>query len=369
MKNYLFSLLAGCILISIGGCKRDDDEPQRERKPISRLYVSTAEFEANSATSDLPNVFAIDSVDLDKLPSIKKEGEFISGAKGGNTIHFSPFSAGIIFQSSVNNRTDIDTTIHVMSVSKAGVLSNTATIRNRAFDKVRGMVYTVVNDGKLSEDYLLALNASDTVPARLFAIKQPRNQRNYTRARYRMQLGYTPWGIMTIDNDVLITKADIGTTGIAVYKDFLPRLLLDGDSVMADDGSNVLKESYLLTINGANSIRGISYSKAQDILLATDFTGSEENSVGKILVFEDFSKYTTTQNITPTRVITGAATGLRQPLDVAIDTREGAKYFFVADPLAKRVFRFLISDNGNVQANDEMEFNGKSPRSVSLDSR
>lgn len=367
MNNYLLSIVAVVGMFCVVGCSRNDDEPARERKAISRLYVSTSDYAENSAGADLFNVWAVDSVTADKLPAPSDFYRFTSAAKGGNMIHYSPFSGGVLFQGSMNPRANLDTAVHVMSISKTGVISNGSSIRNRIYDKVRGLYYTVVNDGKLSEDYLLYANASDTtngldVPNyNLFAIDRPRNKGSFTRPRYKMKLTDNPWGVLGVDNDLLISKADVNG-GVRVFKNFIPRLLANGDTTMA------APDNYLLTVAGASNIRGLAYSKASDILLLTDFT-QNGTSAGRILIFEKFSQYQAEQTITPTRIVEGALTRLIEPLDVAVDTREGGKYFFVADPVARRVFRFLITDEGNVAPNGELSFSDRPPRSLSLDSR
>lgn len=373
MKNYLFSIIAVSILISIGSCKRNDDEPERQRRAISRLYVSTSDYQASSSGADLFNVWAVDEVNGDKLPGYDTFYKFTSAAKGGRMIHYSPFNGGIIFQGSMNPRADLDTAVHVMGVSKTGVLSNGRSLPNRIYDKVRGLYYAVVNDGQLSEDYLLFANASDTTqgtPANqpavpnytLFAVNRPRNTGNFSRPRYKMKLEHNPWGVLAVDNDLIISKSD-ENGGLVVYKDFLPRLLQNGDTTMTESGK------YMLTITGTNNIRGIAYSKSADMLLVTDFTQEAESRIGRILIFDKFSQYKTAQNITPDRIVSGALTKLQEPVDVAIDGKEGGKYFFVADPTARRVFRFLVNDSGNVAPNDELSFEDRPPQSISLDSR
>ncbi|SKB46540.1 hypothetical protein SAMN05660841_00674 [Sphingobacterium nematocida] len=372
MKNYLFSIVAVFIVVSIVACKRDDDEPERVRKSISRLYVSTEDYASGSAAADLYNVWALDGVNDEKLPQTFAF-KLASAAKGGSMIHFSPFSGGSLFQGSVNSQSSLDTAVHVMEVSKTGVISNRNSIRNRMYDKVRGLFYTVVNDGQLSEDYLLFANASDTTkgtppnqPAvpdyTLFAIDRPRNKGNFTRPRYRMKLDHNPWGVIGIGNDLVISNAAEKDGGVVIYKGFIPQLLNNGDTIMK------APEKYVLKVADAQNIRGLSYSASADVLLLTDYVQGQANS-GKILVFEKFSQYQASQTITPTRIVTGALTKLQEPMDVAIDSKEDGKYFFVADPAASRVFRFLISATGNVAPDAELTVENRRPRSISLDSR
>ncbi|MBL1407918.1 hypothetical protein [Sphingobacterium faecale] len=371
MKNFLFSIIAGCILISVGSCKRDDDEPERERRSISRLYVSTSDYAASSAAPSIFNVWPVDNVDAEELPKREDYRPFTSAAKGGRMIHYSPFKGGRIFQGSMNPTSDLDTSVHVMGISKTGVLDNKTSATNRIYDKVRGLYYAVVNDVKLSEDYLLFANASDTTNGTpvpnytLFAVKGPGTTGRFSRPRYRMKLTHNPWGVIAIEKDLLISKAEENDGAIVVYKGFINKLLQNGDSIMEES------DNYLLKIQGANNIRGISYSKSADILMATDYSTSSGSgqAVGRILIFEKFSQYTSAQDIVPTRIIAGDLTRLKEPSDVAIDGKADAKYFFVADPAARRVFRFLISADGNVAPKDELNFDNRPPQSISLDSR
>lgn len=374
MKNYLFIIVVGCILISIAGCKRDDDEPERVRKPISRLYVSTSDYSAGSAAQTIPNVWVWDNVDQEELPGREFLRSFISEAKGGRMIHYSPFNGGRLFQGSMNPRSNLDTAIHTMTISKVGVLNNANSLNNRKYDNVRGLFYTVQNEGKITEDFLLVANASDTTKGTppdqppvanysLFAIQRPSSSGRLSLPRYTMKLSHNPWAVLAIDRDLVISKADEENAGIVVYKQFMNRLLQNGDSLMKES------EHYMLKIPNAKNIRGISYSNSADILLVTDYGPSTSGNVGRILIFEKFSQYKAAQDITPTRIVEGDLTQLKEPTDVAIDGKADGKYFFVADPGSKRVYRFLISDNGNVKPNGELNFGNRPPQSVSLDSR
>lgn len=371
MKSYAFIILGIVTVLTMNACQRDDDEPVRVSKSISRLYVSTSEYQANSAGADFFNVWALDGVNEDEFPNSNPIYRFTSPAKGGRMIHYSPFSNGILFQGSMNSRDYIDTAVYAMDISKTGVISPKSSLKTRAFDKVRGLFYTVANDGQVSEDFLMIVNASDTTLGdakngtitpnyNLFSVSRPRNAGNYTKARYRLKLDFNPWGVVGMGNDILISKAD-SDGGVVVYKEFIPRLLDNGDSTMKTP------ENYLLTIAGTQNIRGIAYSKTDDVLMVTDFVANQDNS-GRVLVFDKFSQYKAKGTITPSRIISGPTTMLQQPVDIAIDGKEDAKYFFVADPKAKRVFRFLKTDEGNVKP-QELSLEDKSPQSISLDSR
>ncbi|WP_140937519.1 hypothetical protein [Sphingobacterium lumbrici] len=367
MNRYIYVIVLLISLICVSSCQRDDDEPIKALKPISRLYVSTSEYEDNSTTTALSNVFVVtpaDSADFKVDPL----STFSSAAKGGRIIHFSPFARSI-FQSSMNSSAYQDTSIYVMNVSDKGVISNGNVIGNRRFNNVRGLwyyVHTVAgNTTGVTDNYLLITNlGADTIS--LFVIDQPKNKRNFTLPKYELRLDYRPWGIQMESSDLLLAKTG-NNGGVVVYKDF-------PSSFGVDTLLNV-NPSYELSVSGANNIRGISYSKHKDILALTDYTG---NSVGdgRIFIFENFSQYTSSGTIVPTRIITGVNTKLQQPLDVAIDTREGDSddnlFIYVVDagPDTKNVLRFKLQDQGNVAPDQILEgLGGKTPRSISLDAR
>ncbi len=357
MKNLLLYLFPLLLCVTFVSCQRDDDEPIKVTRQISRLYVSTSDYQANSNT-DFYNVWAIDPVDSIDFPDISKIYKFASSALGGNTIHYSPNSDGLLFQGSMNSPVFRDTAIQVMTISRQGVLTNSGLLGNRLYNRVRGLHYTVVVDGQVNQDFLLAVNAGDTV--NLFAFDRPRNKRGFTKPRFQTELDFNPWAILVNGQDVIISKAE-SDGGVVVYKDYTKKLLNTVDTVLQ------VSKSYELKIDGASNIRGMSYSKSKDILVLTDYEGEGVNTKGRILVIENFSSYNSNAVITPTRVI--KSDKLIQPLDVAIDPREDGKYLYVADPIARRVFRFLIDDNGTVSPNQELNLMGRAPQSLSLDAR
>jgi hypothetical protein len=370
MRKLLFLYLIPTLLMGAISCQRDDDEPPaREIKAISRLYISTSDYQAGASTN-LENIWIVDPADGDDFPVESDVKGYVSAAKGGRTIHYSPLSNGLIFQSGINSPGLNDTSIQVLSVNVLGVPSSRAKLPNRRLDNVRGMHYTVVNNatGTLAQEFLLAIQKSDTVATPyLFAFYKPINSGFYAKPRFQMALDFIPWGITMDEKDVYIVRTgDASIEGAVVsYKGFAQNLIEKSDTTLTN-----ISPTYTLTIEGARNLRGISYSKSKDILLLTDYSvvGTEVRD-GRILVFENFSSHTTTQKITPTRIITGAATKLKQPMDVAIDSRADGKYIYVADSGSRRVFRFLIEDNGNVAPNAELNLRGRTPESISLDAR
>lgn len=366
MRKYLLLFLIPAVLLGAYSCQRDDDEPPaREIKSISRLYVSTADYQAGASTT-ISNVTVIDPVDMDEFPPASTFYNYISAAKGGKMIYYAPES-GLVFQGSMNTPGTNDTTVQVMRVALNGVISSAAKLSTRRLDNVRGLHYTVVNDGPtLSEEMLVALNKSDSTHIKpyLFAFRRPTSTGFLAKPRFEMELDFIPWGLTIVDKDVYMIKTG-GNDAIVGYKNFTQNFINKVDTVLTN-----IPKSFELTINGANNLRGLSYSKSKDIMVVTDY--EVVNNVprnGRVLIFENFSTQNSTKTIEPTRIISGAESLLKQPMDVAIDPREEGKYIYVADAEAKRVFRFLITDEGNVAPNISQDFNNKTPISISLDAR
>lgn len=370
MRKILFLYLIPALLIIVVSCQRDDDEPPaKEIKSISRLYVSTSDYQAGASTN-LENIWVVDPADSDEFPPDSEIKGYLSAAKGGRTIHYSPLSNGMVFQSSINLPGTNDTSVQVLSVNVIGSPSSRAKLSNRRLDNVRGLGYTVVNNstGTLSQEYLLAIQKSDTVAnPYLFAFFKPISSGFLARPRFQMVLDFIPWGLTIHEKDVYIVRTGDANIegGVAVYKNFTQNLIEKSDTTLTG-----IAPSSMLTIEGARNLRGISYSSVKDILVLTDYsvTGNVVGN-GRILIFENFSSRATTEKIAPTRVIQGVATKLQQPMDVAIDPREGGRYIYVADPGAKRVFRYQITDEGNIAPNDELNLKNRAPESISLDAR
>lgn len=347
---YIYPLL---LVSTIWSCQRDDDEPRKARKPISRLYVSTSEYTPNSSEAQVRNVFVIDPADS-SLFTAENGLSYRSGALGGSVIHFSPFARSI-FQSSMNTPAYQDTTIQVMSVNDKGQIAPSGTIGNRKFDNVKGLWYNSF------DDQLFAANLGDDTVS-VFVINRPKTLRGFVRPAYQVMLNDRIWGMQLDSMDMLLSKTGVNG-GILVFKDFVNVVNAKADTLVKD-----IAPTYTLTIPGTTNIRGFSYANTADILVLSDYVGDGVD--GKILIFENFSQVTGNATLTPTRVISGVLTNLQQPLDVAIDSREGGKYIYVADAKAKKVFRFNIMDSGNVAPDDELTVGSAyTPQSIFLDSR
>lgn len=369
MRKYSLLIWMLCGILVFLACERNDDEPIIGERQISRLYVSTSDYDPNGG-DNFYNVYVIDPADSNAFPPIDSIYKFRSGAKGGRFLRYTPYNNGVVFQASQNLPGDIDTAIQVMSVSRTGVLGINHRLSTGKFNNVRGIDYSIKAEGDIVGEYLLVLNAN-SVNDTLYIANNPSRANSRFKPRYELPLNYNSWSVQVVDYDVFVTSFSnanrpSSVNGVMVYKNLIKEFLANKPDTLL---SNTNAPRIDLVVKDAQNIRGISYSKVKDLLVLTDFSGQGENASGRILFFDNFSTKTNANGtITADRIITSSGV-LKQPLDVAIDVREEGKYIYVADPVAKRVFRYSISDQGEVKPNLELNLAGRAPQSVSLDAR
>jgi len=359
------TLLFFAIVTCLTSCVREDDEPALAKISVSRLYISFSEFQLDESRPPYNNIDIIDRADtLTFEPALS----YNSGIKGGAGISFSPI-AKFIFQSSANGAGSVrDTSIQIMSVNaETGAPAYKGLISNGLLTNVKGLAY---HYNKGSENLYVSNIGIGSNPSHIYLFQKPGNFRGKAKRSQEIALGtLTPWTMAfksTEDNADLLMSVTGEKRGIAIFRDIL-RKNLPADSVLTE---TQFPPKAVLTIANQGEVRGFSYSARQDLLAVACYTAGTAN-VGRILLFENASSLlsaTGDRAIEPTRIITGSATGLVRPLDVAIDNRDGAKYLYVADGDTKIVSRFLITDKDNIAPNKIKQFT-LTPVALSLDAR
>ncbi|MGM1429005.1 hypothetical protein ACS126_07100 [Sphingobacterium lactis] len=351
--RYLYTLLALLTLVASSSCKRDDDEPIVNRD-ISRLYISYSEFERDPQRPKLKNLYVITAADSIELGAGAFAQGYQSNVQGGSTILFHP-SARTIFQASLNT-TQADTTIYSLRVGDYGALSPSGNIANARLNGVRGLVYHP------SLDKLYAVRVSPD-SSFVYVFNLPRGIRNYAKTSQNFQIADNRpvWDAAIVQSKMYLSRTE-KDGGIDIYNN----MVIQRDTLVPN-----VKPDIVLTIPGSENIRGMSIDTVNNMLAVADFTGTGASSVGRILIFDNFSEIAkSTGNITPTRIITGASTGLKQPVDVDLDFRKDSDYLFVADAVSKKVYRFKKTDTGDVKPDKEFVSPGNyTPISLSLDAR
>ncbi len=356
--RYLFALLAVVTLMGFYSCEKDDDEPP-VNKSISRLYISYSDFNPNVEETAFSNVVLLsrsdDSTNMGAIFS-----PFTSSVKGGNTIYFHP-TAQRVFQASMNT-TKIDTFIYRLTVGETGNLENdNGSIRQSVLRSVRGLVFHP------SLDKLYAIEAGGENPM-YYVFDRPRGLSAFGKPgqTYEFANNITPWDVAIVKSGLVVSKSG-PQSGIEIYDE----QVIKRDSILTQ-----VQPSKVLTVANATNIRGMSIDTVNNMLALTDFVQSGTTFQGRILIFDDYNAISQASgNITPTRIIQGPKTKLLQPVDVELDFRKDSKYLYVADPISKAVYRFLKTDNGDVEPNNIYQYKQagradfSTPRSVSLDAR
>src|SRR5690606_2022921 len=112
------------------------------------------------------------------------------------------------------------------------------------------------------------------------------------------------WGA-AYQNERLFTSKTRAPGGIYVFEDIANVVVNDRDSVGPLDPTRIL-----LIEGAANNLRGLFYDTVKSVLAVSELGDGTTPGTGRILIFESFSEQVEEETITPTRVITGANTGL-----------------------------------------------------------
>ncbi|MFB2120615.1 hypothetical protein [Parapedobacter sp. 2B3] len=328
-KSLGFPLVALVAWLVLGGCMRNDDEPEYPTRPIARLYVSIEDVQLDASKDDIDNVVLIDPADtLDMYVALNHN----SNAVGGAGIYFNPFVSRL-FQAGYN-----DTTIRVMTVGNLGTLGNSGNIGNELLKQMRGIVY--------HHPTQLLYVASNATPTTIYGFYQPMNRNGFTKPDRVLRLGseVRPWSVL-LWNDSLLVSNSGENGGVSLY----------GNLSQVDSLAPNFQAISTVRIEGAATIRGIAFVDSLDLLVAADYgvvTSGTRITDGKVYIIEGIKAHLANPSATvsPTRTISGSLTGLTGPVDVAIDPRGTAsrRTIFVADRDGRTISRFPLSANGNV---------------------
>ncbi|PRD52697.1 hypothetical protein [Sphingobacterium gobiense] len=356
---YVFAVLT--VILGFYACERDDAEPNLEMRKFTRLYVSFEEYTPgkNPPDTTVRIIYPADS------SVFAFNGRHISQVQGGGPIYYESHpSVNAIFQASVNRAGTNDTSIAVLSMGSSGALNNAGLPKSRYYNNVRGMVFHE------RANVLYVVNGSGP-DAGVYVMDRPRyaNREKQPLKKLRNN-SLTMWGA-AYQNEKLFTSKTTATegspAGIYVFDN------ISGKEVNPQDSIGRLDYSRILEIEDATDLRGLFYDTVKNVMAVAQMGDGTPGS-GRILIFENFSDLVEEEGtITPTRIITGANTGLVSPVDVVIDTRETGVYLYVADRTARKISRFLYTDNGNVAPDKVIDTSnlkdGRTPVSITLDTR
>jgi hypothetical protein len=334
MNHQILAVFFLIVVALFSGCTKDDNEPLPQ-STVSRLYVSNADTDAS-----VMSTMIFDPADGAKLDSPYR---FDSKLPDGNGIFFDAYS-GTVFQVSRQAKN-----IKTFTVNTDGTLTNKASFidnsllsaREIAFDRTRKTLYVSSNIDSAIYVYVGVDTISGTV-----------------QANKKIKLkGGQPWGIH-LDNDNLFVVLD---------HDKLEVQLFENASALV---VGTLDPTKSITITGAKRLHGITYSSSTDVLILTDIGDAASNLDGSIYIIEEATaKFTAAgAQVTPTRTISGQATDLGNPVDVAFDTRSGKNLIYVAEKANKKILVFKLTDNGNTVPTHKASLSS-SPEAIYLDAR
>ncbi len=341
-------------LIGFISCERDDDEPIVNRD-FSRLYMSFSEYDNSSQPIKPVNVGVLARADSTNFDDQRNFQSFISATNGASAITFNP-SAQRIFVASSNIR-GRDSTIQIFTVAKEGTVANSGEIENKHIISVTGLLYYPSLDNLYAVEY-----TKNTI----IVYNRPKGRNGRMNASHRFIIpddkNLKPWDIAMYKNVVYVTRTG-ANGGIDVFENIA--------SVRQDTLTEDVKPQKQLRLTGSHNIKGISLDTVNNMLALTDYSGTGDAAVGRILIFDNFNAMLEAGGeMTPSRIITGPNTGLRQPSDVELDFKAGSKYLYVSDPQSKSVYRFLKTADGDEKPESTFRLGeNSSPVGLSLDSR
>jgi uncharacterized protein YjiK len=209
--------------------------------------------------------------------------------------------------------------------------------RELAFDDSRNILY-------------IANNSDSTI----HVINSPAGKSGVVTADKVFKLNGQPWGIAyDAKNDRLFVAKD-QTTMFQIY------------NTVSSIASGAVTPARQVSITGASRVHGIAYDTTSQTLIVTDIanaTGTGFNTDGRIYVLTDLENplVVLLNLITPLRTLSGAATTLGNPVDVAFDS----KNIYVAEKANNKVLKFAFNATGNVAPAASIDY-PKIPESIFL---
>jgi len=317
------------------GCTKDDNEPLPQ-STVSRLYVSNADTDAS-----VMSTLIFDPADGAKLDSPDR---FDTKLPDGNGISFDPYS-GTVFQVSRQAKN-----VRTFTVNPDGTLKPKGSFiddgllsaREIAFDRTRNTLYVASN----IDSSIYVYNGVDTISGT-------------ARANKKLKLNGQPWGIH-LENDNLFVVMDQGMVEVQLFE--------TASSLQV----GTITPSKKIKISGAIRLHGVTYSSARDVLILTDIgdasSGNFKSDGAIYIITGAAAKFTAGGLVSPTSTISGLATGLGNPVDVAWDSRTGKDLIYVAEKANNKILVFKYSDTGNAGPSRFASL-ASSPEAIYLDAR
>lgn len=266
-------------------------------------------------------------------------------AVDGNGVFFDETSvSGTTFQVSRQTKSIIKLSINGFRLSE---------FTSAEMNSAREIAYDAKND------FLYVASNTDSI---VFVFSNASNASGSVTPFKKIKLNAQPWSVhldapanrllVLIDKPVAVNpqvgEGD-GPVEVQVFKN------IEQTAKSGAEGSQIMPTpNTVVKFPFARRLHGMTYSSDRDILVVTEIGSAASgdanfNRDGGIFIIENANVFLNNGgNITPTRTIAGGNTLLGNPVDVAIDDRNGKERVIVAEKANKKILVFSLDMNGNV---------------------
>jgi len=310
-------------------CKDDVVAPVT---PVSRLYVSTADTDPAVANLEIYDPADATSITAQVYNTGAKDGNGVATNNDGSEV-YQLSRANKTLYVFANNSSLVSSPTASRSFTDAGLSSG----REIAYDQSHNTLYIANNTDSTIRVYNNFSTLSGNVAGKV------------------LKVSGQPWGIhYDAAANRLLVLMDLAAMRIEVYNN--PSAIAAG-VITSNAVFNIADRP-----NGSTKSRlhGLTYSSSANVLIVTEIGEATSplipdpskpvfNADCGIYVFTDAAlKLSSGGTFSANRIIYGAATGLGNPVDVAVDTRPNKNLIYVAEKANKKISAFKLSDNGNV---------------------
>ena len=347
MRLFYLALLLALLASS---CIDKDPLADNSRADISRLYVSFEDYNSSNlgiADSNIRVILRADS------SIFVFQQAHVSPAKGGGLIYFNPYLRALI-QTTKELEAINSPSIYRIGIGQRGQLSNSGNMQSPLFVGIKGLCYHSASESLLLVNQDKGNSGIHIVYRPSYFYPQYKPYRKFFTREHTMGAAF-----YAADRLFVLRTASEG--GIYVFENVLTK------TVSAVDSTAQLASSYTITLEDVHQVYAMDYDSLHSRLAISDYSDGHSLGTGRILIYENFRPQENSKSLKPTRIITGPATGLVQPIAVALDARASAVYFYVADR-SKKILRFKLIDTGNVLP-DRIIYTSETPAGLALDAR
>ena len=309
-------LLLAIASFSLASCGDDDDVLGIDTEDSGTVFLS-------SNTSGMVGILDVDDEDSPEIMTFMTEGSDADGIyydNGQNNIfQVNRSNNTLIEYDNVFNGLEDQADIDIDSESEAVLTNGRGLAYNNEFFVVADDADATLNGGM---NKLIAFDASE-------------DETIDTLGTYPTTINL--WGLRFID-DALYAVVD-NSDSIAVFDDFLGNT--PGDTVVP---------TRFIQVEGITRTHGLVYNETDDVMILTDVGSADSDTDGAIVIIRDFATLNNPATVAAGsyNVISGDATMLGNPVDVAYDEDNDMIYVAERANGGGRMLAFPLMSEGNV---------------------